>query len=447
MDTQHIQPRARILASCAPATVMRALALLVVCVGLLWPAPSQAHPFAASSFEAETDASGVQFRFRIDALALLELFDAHAPEQKPASKEALAEGRDTILGYLDEKFGLTSGEGEGASPCTREAPTRLQFSKRFDKLQLDVRYECGAPLEVVQIRSGLFVDEESPHQIIGTFRHIRATERYFFTGGEREATIHLDRLRQGNVLPTFDTEGGVRLARPPPGAFAGPGRKAAPPKRTEGVGPASEPEPAEAELEPEPAEADAEPEQAEAAGFFAFSKMGVVHIFGGFDHILFVLTLLLVVRDWRELGIVVTSFTIAHSLTLAAVALELIMVSPRLVEPAIAATIIFVAVENVVRTEPEARPGLTFGFGLIHGLGFGGALAELGMGGGELVAPLLGFNVGVELGQLAIVLPLFPLVLWARGEGRESIYTRVRIGAGVIVALLGLWWLVTRLVG
>ena len=414
------------------------LGVLLIAVLVLWPASGHAHPFAASHFDASTDVDAVELSFRFDALAVTELLAAHAPELEPAEMESLAADaqRAYLLGYLDQKFEIkTAGQ-----PCTRAEPTRFAYASKIDKLVVDVRYECGAELEVVGLRSALFVDEETPHQLIGTFRHIRAMERYFFTGGERQATIELDRLRQRAGRPSAATAGGVQIARPPPGAFSGPGRKAAPPKRTTGIAPAG---PSAAEANPVP---EAQPiASADRAGFVAFLGQGLIHIFGGFDHILFVLTLVLVIKDWKELGLVITSFTVAHSITLAAVALDLIIVSPRLVEPAIAATIVFVALENVFRKQPEARPGLTFGFGLIHGLGFGGALSELGLAGGELAGPLLGFNVGVELGQLAIVLPIFPLVLWARKH--DNAYQRLRIGAGIGVALLASWWFIDRLIG
>jgi hypothetical protein len=103
-----------------------------------------------------------------------------------------------------------------------------------------------------------------------------------------------------------------------------------------------------------------------------------------------------------------------------------------------------VAVENVVRRAPPARAAVTFGFGLIHGLGFSSALRELGLPPRALVGPLVGFNLGVEIGQLVIVLPLLPLVLWLRR--RQPLWTRASLATNAVVALIAGAWFVQRLV-
>ena len=153
--------------------------------------------------------------------------------------------------------------------------------------------------------------------------------------------------------------------------------------------------------------------------FGEFLKLGIEHILTGYDHLLFLTALLLGCRRLKPMLLVITGFTLAHSLTLALAALNVVNISPRFVEPAIAASIIFVAAENFRRTEKSwHRYALTCGFGLIHGFGFAGALRETGLAtnGAALVKPLLAFNLGVETGQLcvaAVVLPLlFALLKW-----------------------------------
>jgi hypothetical protein len=142
----------------------------------------------------------------------------------------------------------------------------------------------------------------------------------------------------------------------------------------------------------------------------------VEHIFQGYDHIAFLFGLLLVVgarrprEGAREVLAIVTSFTVAHSLTLVGSALGWFALSPRVVEPANALSIAFVAVENLLPREPRGRWALTFGFGLVHGFGFAGVLQELGLPARGLVPSLLAFNVGVELGQLAVVLVALPVL-------------------------------------
>src|SRR5215469_4276281 len=136
--------------------------------------------------------------------------------------------------------------------------------------------------------------------------------------------------------------------------------------------------------------------------FDAFITLGIVHILTGYDHLLFLCGILLMGGRLRSVAKIITSFTIAHSITLGAATFDLVRLSPRLVEPLIAATIVFVGIENLVRREEvEQRWLLTFVFGLVHGFGFASALKELGIGAGaEAAVPLMSFNIGVEVGQL-----------------------------------------------
>jgi hypothetical protein len=182
-------------------------------------------------------------------------------------------------------------------------------------------------------------------------------------------------------------------------------------------------------------------------GFRAYLRLGVEHILTGVDHLLFLLGLLVVCRRFRTVAGVVTCFTAAHSITLAVAALGLVTLPGRVVEPLIAATIVFVGVENLARgDEPKGRWLLTFAFGLVHGLGFAAALQGIGLGanGTSIVGPLVAFNLGVELGQLAVAVPLLAL-LWRL----RAVPAFARHGAratSLIVVGFGIVWLVQRLV-
>ncbi|MCA9542649.1 MAG: HupE/UreJ family protein, partial [Myxococcales bacterium] len=136
-----------------------------------------------------------------------------------------------------------------------------------------------------------------------------------------------------------------------------------------------------------------------------YLRLGFVHILpGGLDHILFVLGMFLLSRRLRPLLYQVTAFTVAHSITLALASLGYVALPGSVVEPLIAASIVYVAVENIV--SPELRPWrlyVVFAFGLLHGLGFADVLGTLGLPPGELLLALIGFNIGVELGQIAVL--------------------------------------------
>jgi hydrogenase/urease accessory protein HupE len=176
--------------------------------------------------------------------------------------------------------------------------------------------------------------------------------------------------------------------------------------------------------------------------------LGFEHIVPkGADHILFVLGLCLLSWRVRPLLAQVSAFTLAHTITLALAVTGVVSVSPSIVEPLIALSIVAVAVENLFATEARWwRVAIVFAFGLLHGLGFAGVLSELGLPQGQLAAALISFNVGVELGQLAVILAAFVLVgSWSRGKPWER--ARVRIPASVAVAAVGLLWAVERVLG
>ena len=194
------------------------------------------------------------------------------------------------------------------------------------------------------------------------------------------------------------------------------------------------------------------------AQFMAYTKEGVWHIWIGFDHILFLLSLLLpaalVWREqrWRaadelrgpaiEVVKVVTAFTVAHSITLSLAALGVISLPSRWVESAIAASVVLAALNNIWPVFHGNRWIVAFGFGLIHGFGFASVLADLGLPQATLVLALVGFNVGVELGQLAIVAAFLPIAFGLRGTW---FYRRlVFVGGSGAIAGLAAVWLVER---
>ena len=179
-----------------------------------------------------------------------------------------------------------------------------------------------------------------------------------------------------------------------------------------------------------------------------YTQLGFTHILPyGLDHILFVLGLFLLSVRWKPLLIQVTSFTVAHSITLGLSIYGVFSLPPTIVEPLIAASIVYVAVENILTSKLHAwRPFVVFGFGLLHGLGFAGVLHEVGLPRAEFVTGLVAFNLGVEFGQLAVITLAFGLVgYW--GKDRPWYRHRVVIPASAAIALTGLYWTVERVFG
>ena len=187
--------------------------------------------------------------------------------------------------------------------------------------------------------------------------------------------------------------------------------------------------------------------RSEATSFGQFIKLGIEHILSGYDHLLFLFALLVVCVQFWPVAKIITSFTLAHSITLALAAFNIVNIPSRLVEPAIAASIVAVSLENIFRRDRKLddRWRLTFGLGLIHGLGFASALQEVGVGrdGTGVALPLIGFNLGVELGQMTVALIVLP-ILWQLRRWPSFQVRWVPICSG-LVATAGTWWFIERL--
>jgi hydrogenase/urease accessory protein HupE len=194
---------------------------------------------------------------------------------------------------------------------------------------------------------------------------------------------------------------------------------------------------------------DAHPPAREAGHSFTnFVVLGVKHILTGYDHLLFLFGLLVVARGLFSSLSIITSFTIAHSVTLAVATLSRAQLPSRIVEPLIAASIVYVGVENLLCGGiPKMRRFITFGFGLIHGFGFASVLREMGIGTGPggVALPLFSFNFGVELGQVAVAAAALPII-WKLRENPMFI-ARWAPACSTAVVLIGSFWFLTRVCG
>lgn len=175
------------------------------------------------------------------------------------------------------------------------------------------------------------------------------------------------------------------------------------------------------------------------SGAASFFKMGVEHILTGYDHLVFLLGLVLARGRVRSLLAVITAFTVAHSITLALAAFGVWAPSSRIVEPAIALSIVYVGIENFFVKDASKRWRITFPFGLIHGFGFAGALQEIALPRAQIPVALVSFNLGVEAGQLAVMAAVLPLILLLRK--RDWFEPRaVRVVSGAVAVAGGAWF-------
>jgi hydrogenase/urease accessory protein HupE len=179
-----------------------------------------------------------------------------------------------------------------------------------------------------------------------------------------------------------------------------------------------------------------------------FVWMGMLHIWTGYDHILFLISVILLLRSVKKILIIVTTFTIAHTITLILAGLGIITISPRIVEPLIALTIIYMALRNIqllykkekIKNITE-RQATTGSFGLIHGLGFAGALLATQIPKEFFVPSLLFFNIGVELGQLCLLLLIVPLLFWSDKLPRHRLILML---VSFAIVLLSTFWFIER---
>ncbi len=194
------------------------------------------------------------------------------------------------------------------------------------------------------------------------------------------------------------------------------------------------------------------------SAFIEYLHAGIWHIWSGIDHLLFLLSLLLpavLVRRndrweavpmaapaFRNIVKVVTAFTLAHSMTLSLAAFEIIRLPARLTESVIAASIIVAALNNIIPRVTEGRWRIAFAFGLLHGFGFASVLSDMGLPQGARLVSLVAFNLGVEVGQLAVVLAVMPIAYLLRAT---ALYRRALMPWGSsAIAALALVWLVQR---
>ena len=179
--------------------------------------------------------------------------------------------------------------------------------------------------------------------------------------------------------------------------------------------------------------------------FWYYLPLGISHIVpNGFDHILFITGLCLLNSKVKTLLWQATAFTVAHSITLALSMKNIIVAPPAIVEPIIALSILFIAVENLLTSELKPwRIALVFGFGLIHGLGFASALNEIGLPRNNFFTSILAFNAGVEIGQICVIMSVFMLLILPFGK-KPWYKSRIVYPLSLLIGMIALYWTIQR---
>ncbi len=176
----------------------------------------------------------------------------------------------------------------------------------------------------------------------------------------------------------------------------------------------------------------------------AYFNLGLDHLLKGIDHIVFLICLIFLVYGFINLVKVVTAFTIAHSITLSLSFLGIVAISQSVIEALIALTIIFVALDAADSKDKQFPWYYAFGFGLLHGFGFSGALSEIGINNNELALSLLFFNVGIEIAQLAIIPIPFLIIFFFRNS---KVFQNIKYLTAIIIGGIGVYWFIDRAIG
>ena len=366
------------------------LLLATLCCVPLLPARARAHKNSVCNLRLQVDGARVELTLgatRHDLSPTLGVAEGVNPVQGLYRQK-----REAVLKHVTSYISLASG---GVALCQlTDQKLELPDSER---VRIQLSYVCPRRIELLELQYDLMFDQDSTH-------------RALLAVGRGDATVRGAVLDSGRRLFTLEREVSAWT---------------------------------------------------NAGDFFV---LGLEHIFGGPDHLLFLLGLLLAAglcgrgAEARPRGLrpglsyllkVVTAFTVAHSVTLVGAALGVVSLSPRFVEPAIALSIVYVGLENLLLGDPRRRWLIAGLFGLVHGFGFAYILGEVGLPRSGLVLSLVSFNLGVEAGQVAMVAVLFPLLhLLASWRHPRWSYRQVLLrGGSAVIAAAGLYWLVERMIG
>ena len=378
--------------------------------------PAQAHTTDTSYARVRIFADHLEVRLTCDIFTLQKIVsDIDANHDAALSREELRRVTPAIQRFLRERVRIELDEaasdlGEAKDPFwPLDAPDPIPaaawhtnealVSFGFDK-------PLASPPKTVALMFDTFRTLGERHSVLGVFEYRGQTTEVVFTQVEPDYLFDVAFADPSSLAPDAKTSSSPVRKVEPVGAA-----RSAPYRSNSGDSPV-----------------------------LRFFKLGIEHILTGYDHLCFLLALLVVSR-LRPLIAIVTSFTIAHSITLMLAAFEIVRLPTRFIECSIALTIVYVAVENLVRREYGHRWMLTFFFGLIHGFGFANTLNPQELLPHLKAKCLLVFNLGVEAGQLAVVLALLPLS-FALAKWRHG--SRVKMAISVVVALLGLAWFLDR---
>ncbi|HYK75268.1 MAG TPA: HupE/UreJ family protein [Pseudoneobacillus sp.] len=381
--------------------------LILSLVGSIsFPRTAQAHAYSASYTQITMDNQKTELVFSIDTLSILELLPKIDKNQNWVLEESEIKEEEHHLEELITE-GLTLDKGNEEQTPEVE---KMEIVKKENKIFLStyMNFPAFSPGDTISFNDGFYANDTGTNYVnLISASFLGQASEGVLQGKERTWTILLTEVQQEQ-----GSESGQAIQPNPD------------------------------QQQPDQSQTNQPVKPSSTSSWFSFFKLGTLHILTGYDHLLFLIALLLRKQTFKQYAAIVTAFTIAHSITLTLAVLGWITLPSRFVEATIAFSICYVALENIFKKEIRHRWGITFLFGLIHGLGFATILREMAIPKTHLAVALINFNLGIEFVQLLIVLLLLPILSYMfklKSSGKI-----VKYGSFVITGL-GAIWLVERI--
>ncbi|MEH7108743.1 HupE/UreJ family protein [Bacillus sp. JJ1764] len=367
------------------------------------PKQAEAHSYSASYSQITMNKDKTEIVFSLDTLSIFELLPKiDTNKDWILQNSELKKGQHHLKELITEGLTLDRNNHEQA-PNVEKIKIVKKSNKEF--LSVYLRFPAFSPGDTIVFNDGFYYHDTTANYVNLISANIMGeTSEAVLQGDNRTWTILITEAQQEQGSSDNQTDHPQQT-----------------PKQTKTMNTTS---------------------TATSSTWFSFFKLGMLHILTGYDHLLFLFALLLRKQTWKQYAAIVTSFTIAHSITLSLAVLGVVTLPSRFVESVIAFSICYVALENIFRKEINHRWTLTFLFGLIHGLGFASILREMAIPKSHLAVALVNFNLGIEAIQLTIVLVLLPILAFIQKQKKYSIYVKV---GSIIITLLGGFWLVERI--
>jgi hydrogenase/urease accessory protein HupE len=370
----------------------------------IFPSLTYAHAYSASYTNIEMNPEKTEFVFSIDTLSIIELIEDIDKNKNNELEKSEMKAENHELEELVHHHLTLDLNNRQQEPTLEKMVLEKKEDKKF--LTYYLTFPAFSAGDTLSLNDGLYVNDPAANYVnLISFEFAGTTGQAILQGKERTWTILLTEAQE---------------EQPQDGQTAPPDESSEQENQSEA----------------------APSEETTNSGWFSFFKLGMLHILTGYDHLLFLLALLLRKQTFKQYAAIITSFTIAHSITISLAVLGIITLPSRFVETVIAFSIVYVALENIFRKEINHRWGLTFLFGLIHGLGFANILKEMNIPKADLAVALVNFNIGIEVVQLALVLLVLPLLTYMFKLKSSGLIIKA---GSIIVAALGAFWLIERI--